>query len=58
MGVHGVPYFVINGKLAIPGAMSKNDFAAALNQFIGDAKPAGEAKPKTHVCGPDGCRLE
>ena len=46
MGVHGVPYFVINGKLAIPGAMSKNDFAAALNQFIGDAKPAGEAKPK------------
>ena len=30
MGVHGVPYFVINGKLAIPDAMSKNDFAAAL----------------------------
>ena len=58
MGVHGVPYFVVNGKIAIPGAMSKDDFAAALKQFAGEVKPAGKAKPKTHVCGPDGCRLE
>ena len=58
MGVHGVPYFVVNGKLAIPGAMSKDDFAAALKQAAAELKPVEKTGPKTHVCGPDGCRLE
>ncbi|MBQ4385685.1 MAG: DsbA family oxidoreductase [Kiritimatiellae bacterium] len=58
MGVHGVPYFVINGKLAIPGAMSKEDFAAALRQAMPEKKPEDAPKSKAHVCGPDGCRLE
>lgn len=59
-GVRGVPYFVINGSMAIPGAMSIDSFKAALQRELkkqapqADDKPAGE---RPHVCGPDGCQL-
>lgn len=33
LGVRGVPYFVINDKYAIPGAMSQQDFENALRQI-------------------------
>lgn len=33
LGVRGVPYFVINDKYAIPGAMSQQDFESALRQI-------------------------
>lgn len=58
MGVRGVPYFVVCGELAIPGAMSKEDFAAALRQVAEERDSAEAPSRRAHVCGPDGCRLE
>ena len=58
MGIHGVPYFVIDGKIAIPGAMATDDFARALRQAADMRKDADAAEGKAHMCGPDGCRIE
>ncbi len=61
-GVHGVPYIVFNGEMAVPGAMSIDGFKNALQRVLkkqeAEAKLA-EEKPaeRPHVCGPDGCKL-
>ena len=61
-GVHGVPYIVINGGLAIPGAMSTESFKSALQRELKKQdKAQAEAENATgerpHQCGPDGCQL-
>ena len=61
-GVHGVPYIVINGGLAIPGAMTTESFKHALQRELKKQEKAqteadvidGE---RPHQCGPDGCQL-
>ena len=61
-GVHGVPYIVINGGLAIPGAMTTESFKHALERELKKQEKAqtevdvidGE---RPHQCGPDGCQL-
>mgnify|MGYP002854568569 CR=1 FL=1 len=55
-GVRGVPYFVIDDLVSIPGAISVRAMKGVLNRAIeAKAKPAEEEHP--HQCGPDGCRI-
>lgn len=42
-GVQGVPFFVINGKLALSGAREPNDFLSAFNQAAGASDSEGSA---------------
>ena len=61
-GVHGVPYFVINGGFAIPGAMSTDGFKSALLRELKKEEKAKDETSKAtgerpHQCGPDGCQL-
>ncbi|MBQ9298943.1 MAG: DsbA family oxidoreductase [Clostridia bacterium] len=53
-GVHGVPYFVLNGQLAIPGALPVESMEQAIRQAM-----EVEQKPQTQgmACGPDGCHI-
>lgn len=46
MNVTGVPFFVINKRLAVPGCISADDFAEVLKKELeaGDASSAPEAK--------------
>ena len=52
-GVHGVPYFVIDGKVAVPGAASTDDLRDLLRTMAADSARAAE--PSAPSCGPDGC---
>lgn len=57
-GVRGVPYFIINGSLTVPGAMSVDAFKTALQRELKKQEadtPATTERP--HACGPDGCQL-
>lgn len=55
-GIHGVPYIVVNGDFAIPGALTVDGFRSALQQAIDKVKESSpEERP--HQCGPDGCQL-
>lgn len=61
-GVTGVPFFLINGKLAVPGAISVDDFRNLLQKIIedGDSRQDEEALLQTtrpHRCTEDGCQL-
>lgn len=59
-GVHGVPYIVINGSFAVPGAMSIDGFKSALQRELkkqGDTSAAHPTGERPHICGPDGCKL-
>ncbi|MBQ8161615.1 MAG: DsbA family oxidoreductase [Clostridia bacterium] len=53
-GVHCVPYFVLNGRLAIPGAMPVESMEEAIREALED----DHQTPKEGMtCGPDGCRI-
>ena len=61
-GVHGVPYIVFNGGLAIPGAMSTDGFKSALQRELRKQEKAlaeteNTAGERPHQCGPEGCQL-
>jgi predicted DsbA family dithiol-disulfide isomerase len=55
LGISGVPFFVLDGRLAVSGAQP----AALLLRALTQAWSEIEAKPETFaegaVCGPDGC---
>ena len=53
-GVHGVPYFLVAGVFAIPGAVSTEDMKRMLREALAGEKIV-EGQGKT--CGPDGCLL-
>lgn len=55
LGVHGVPFFLISGRYAIPGAMPQTALEAALRKALAEEAPATAGAA---VCGPDGCRME
>lgn len=58
IGVRGVPYFVINGTYAIPGALQVSDFKDALQREMNRASAAEPVRwNRPHICGPDGCLL-
>lgn len=60
-GVTGVPYFLINGKMAVPGAISTRDFKELLNDIIeNDKKRAADMQfsgAHPHRCTDEGCEL-
>lgn len=58
-GIRGVPYMLINGSFAIPGAMSLEGFKAALERELRKNDASNNTKPteRPHRCGPDGCEL-
>ena len=60
LGVHGVPFFLVAGRYAIPGAMPQDALEAALRRALAEAAaPAGAAgEGEASSCGPDGCHWE
>lgn len=53
LGVTGVPFFVIDGKVAIPGAMSQDAFKKALEQVREDEAVTGRGA----ACTSDSCAI-
>lgn len=53
MGVHAVPFFVVNGTYAISGCYPTDEMARVLQKAHGEALAAGAAQGAT--CGPEGC---
>lgn len=49
-GVRGVPYYVFENGITVPGAISVADFKEILSR--------GRKTGNGHQCGPDGCRLD
>ena len=55
LGIHGVPYFVIDGKYGLSGAQSVEVLKQAINEAL-----AEEAKTSFNgmICGSNGCHFE
>lgn len=53
MGVHAVPFFVIDDKYAISGCYPTDEMVRVLEKAHGEELVAGAAQGAT--CGPDGC---
>ncbi len=53
LGISGVPFFVMAGKLGVSGAQPATVLLQALEQAWGEVAPAAIAEGA--VCGPDGC---
>ena len=53
MGVHAVPFFVVDGKYAISGCYPTDEIARVLEKAHAESLVQGAAQGAT--CGPDGC---
>ena len=53
MGVHAVPFFVVDGKYAISGCYPTDEMTRVLEKAHGEALAKGAAQGM--ACGPDGC---
>lgn len=53
MGVHAVPFFVVNGKYAIAGCYPTDEMARVLEKAHAEALAAGAVQGS--ACGADGC---
>jgi predicted DsbA family dithiol-disulfide isomerase len=53
LGVHGVPYFVIDDKYVISGAQTKSGIKQAILKALDENNASSE---QGMTCGPDGCR--
>jgi predicted DsbA family dithiol-disulfide isomerase len=54
LGITGVPFFVIGGKLGVSGAQTADVLAGALSKGF-ELAERSEASSPGPVCGPDGC---
>ena len=54
LGVSGVPFFVVNGQVALSGAQPPEVLLDFLQQGW-DARPALPVVADGATCGPDGC---
>lgn len=54
-GVQGVPYMVFDGRFAVPGAVSTDDFKKAVREMLGREK--GNENFKGAECGEEGCKI-
>lgn len=56
LGISGVPFFVLDGRLGVSGAQPAEVLLGALNQaWTEHRKPALETYAEGAACGPDGC---
>lgn len=53
-GISAVPFFVVNGKYGIPGAVGIGDFKKILIKAYSEEESESDVRGMT--CGPDGCR--
>ena len=53
-GISAVPYFVINGRYAVPGAMPVEELERVLKKA---AEEDAAVSVQGMACGPDGCRI-
>lgn len=54
LGVMGVPHFVLNGQMVIPGALPPEQMQRVICEAV-EAEQRSQAYGMT--CGPDGCRI-
>ncbi|MDB4953358.1 MAG: 2-hydroxychromene-2-carboxylate isomerase/DsbA-like thioredoxin domain protein [Myxococcales bacterium] len=55
LGISGVPFFVLGGKLAVSGAQPADMLLAALQKAWSDLQAAPLVFAEGAVCGPNGC---
>lgn len=59
LGAHGTPFLVLDGRYAIPGAVSTDDLLAAMTRVWDETHPAPEPLPTVagtgQTCTPEGC---
>ena len=55
LGINGVPFFVLAGKIAVSGAQPAELLLRALNQAWKEIEGKPEVFAEGAVCGPDGC---
>ena len=56
LGIHGVPYFVINDKYSLSGAQPSEVLREAIEDAFNEELDLNSLNGMT--CGPNGCRLE
>ena len=56
IGVHGVPFIVFNGHIAVPGALSTEDFKKVIREVINGDLPVDASDP-AQCCDESGCHL-
>lgn len=57
LGIGGVPYIIIDGKVAIPGAVSTEDFIDAINHVNKAKLNNVGASCNAQTCGENGCEI-
>ncbi|MEO8900371.1 MAG: DsbA family oxidoreductase [Polyangiaceae bacterium] len=55
LGISGVPFFVIDGRLGVSGAQTPQVLVSALTQAWAEREPEKTEFAEGAVCGPDGC---
>lgn len=56
LGVRGVPFFVVDGRIAVQGAQPPEVLRSAFEKAIADA-PAETSTAEAESCGTDGCEI-
>lgn len=56
LGVRGVPFIVFEGRIAVPGAVSTDDFKKIIQEIMAD-KPVDDLAGKAKACDENGCRV-
>lgn len=54
-GIHGVPFYILDGKYSVPGALSYDDFKTVLNQIITENRMDDDKD--ANACKDGVCRL-
>ena len=57
LGISGVPYFIINDKIAIPGAISAEDFEDAFKHIVAEDTSIEEKGTSCAICDENGCQI-
>jgi predicted DsbA family dithiol-disulfide isomerase len=55
LGISGVPFFVLDGRLGVSGAQPADVLLGALDKAWAEHQPALERYAEGAACGPDGC---
>jgi predicted DsbA family dithiol-disulfide isomerase len=55
LGINGVPFFVLDQRLAVSGAQPAEVFFRALEQAFADRATRPASLEEGAICGPEGC---